>query len=294
MKYSLFKVSNASGSLELTEITDRPLLRTHLDTNDAFILDLPRQVYVWIGKKANLEEKKNGMLFAKQFIQDKGKPKNTRITRLGEEGEDVLFKSFFEGFYPAVKTDYGAELHLDGQTDIEKVATQQRQASKKVLEKLGSEFKMDVMLVKEGKPEPLEKSEWGHFFSDELYIVDLKGKDHRYVVLWMGPKLDPEKYTETAKYLDIVTNYENSSLITRTRIQRNHEDETFLSLFSNSFLIYLGPIQQAEAKLSALKATGGMFRISAPYGECAKCLEQADVKCSNLNSGDVYLVVKEG
>ena len=67
-KYSLFRVSNASGSLELTEITERPLKKEHLDTNDTFILELPKTIYVWIGKHANLEEKKSGMLYAKDFI----------------------------------------------------------------------------------------------------------------------------------------------------------------------------------------------------------------------------------
>lgn len=61
----------------MIEITERPLRRDHLDTNDTFILELPKQIYVWIGKKSNLEEKKNGMLYAKKFIEDKGKPKNT-------------------------------------------------------------------------------------------------------------------------------------------------------------------------------------------------------------------------
>jgi len=53
----------------LTEITERPLKKEHLDTNDTFILELPKTIYVWIGKHANLEEKKSGMLYAKDFIQ---------------------------------------------------------------------------------------------------------------------------------------------------------------------------------------------------------------------------------
>ena len=61
----------------MTEITERPLKRDHLDTGDTYILELSNKIYVWIGKKSNLEEKKNGMKFAKDFIEQKGKPKNT-------------------------------------------------------------------------------------------------------------------------------------------------------------------------------------------------------------------------
>ncbi len=69
MAYSLFQVSNASGHLEINEITERPLRKDHLDTNDTFILELPNKIYVWIGKQSNLEEKKNGMKTAKDFIE---------------------------------------------------------------------------------------------------------------------------------------------------------------------------------------------------------------------------------
>lgn len=87
---------------------------------------------------------------------------------------------------------------------------------------------------------PLDKSEWGHVYSDELYIVDLKGKRHRYVLMWMGPKLDPEEYSYTSKFMDIITNYENSNEITRQRVRKGHEEESLLSLFQQGFIIHLG------------------------------------------------------
>ena len=34
-----------------------------------------------------------------------------------------------------------------------------------------------------------------------------------------------------------------------------------------------------------------MFRIQAPYGDSARAIEQPDIKCSNLNSGDAFLLV---
>jgi len=49
-KYSLYKVSNETGKLQTTEITERPLRVDHLDTNDTFILELDKHIYIWIGK----------------------------------------------------------------------------------------------------------------------------------------------------------------------------------------------------------------------------------------------------
>ena len=135
-QYAFYRISNSSGSLETQEITERPLKKEHLDTNDTIVLELPKQVFVWNGKHANLEEKKSGMLIAKDFIIKRGKPSNTRITRLPEFGEDVLFKSFFNGFYPCLKQNFAKIKGLDESAtattaaDIEKMANQQRQAAK--------------------------------------------------------------------------------------------------------------------------------------------------------------------
>jgi putative hemolysin len=46
--------------------------------------------------------------------------------------------------------------------------------------------------------------------------------------------------------MDIITNYENSNEITRTRVRRGHEEESLLSLFPNGFITHTGkrrPIQ---------------------------------------------------
>lgn len=79
--------------------------------------------------------------------------------------------------------------------------------------------------------------------------------------MWMGPKLNTEEYTNTAKYMDIVTDYENSNLITRQRVRRGHEEESLLSLFPNGFITYIGKRVPINDKLNQIKQNGGMFRI---------------------------------
>lgn len=49
----LFKVSNSSGEMQLTEIEERPLKRAMLDTNDCFILETYDKVVAWVGKAAD-------------------------------------------------------------------------------------------------------------------------------------------------------------------------------------------------------------------------------------------------
>lgn len=277
--FALFKVSDAEGSLQMTEITDRPLKRDHLDTNDCFILDTPQQVYVWIGKAATVEEKRNSVFFARDYIKQKGKPANTKVSRIPEKTEDAYFKSFFDGFYPAVKQDLCQFKGIDPATnsfDIEKMANREKQAAAKLFEKL-EDFSMQVFLVREGQPVEVDQSEWGHFFSNEIYILDLKGRKHRYVLCWMGPKLNAEEVTDTAGFMDIVTNYEHGTHITRARVRKGHEEESLLSLFPNGFLIHQGNHKNVAEKLQEMRAAGAMLRIQAPFGVSAKAIEQENV-----------------
>ena len=106
-KYALFKVSNETGKIQMSEITERPLKKSHLDTNDTFILELNKQVCIWIGKGANTEEKKNALIIGKSFVKKNNKPKGTRVSRIVEGAEDVHFKSFFDDFYPILKRENG-------------------------------------------------------------------------------------------------------------------------------------------------------------------------------------------
>lgn len=97
-----------------------------MDTNDTYILELPKQIYIWIGREANTEEKKNALIIGKSFLKAHNKPKGTRVTRIVEKAEDSLFKSFFDGFYPIIDRPHGGSLgydtSVDGNQDMSKVA----------------------------------------------------------------------------------------------------------------------------------------------------------------------------
>ena len=74
------------------------------------------------------------MKLAKDFFSEKAKPSNTRVTRLVEKGEDVHFKSFFNGFYPCIKQDAGKFKAMKDtattEADLEKMVNKQKQAAK--------------------------------------------------------------------------------------------------------------------------------------------------------------------
>ena len=101
LTYNFYKISDETGKIQTTKIDARPLTVEMLDTNDCFILELNKQVIIWVGRAAKDSEKKNALAIGKGFVKAHNKPKGTRVIRIVEKAEDAHFKSFFNGFYPA-------------------------------------------------------------------------------------------------------------------------------------------------------------------------------------------------
>jgi hypothetical protein len=271
LKYNFFKVSNETGKLLCTEIKERPLTRDMLDTNDTFILELDKHIYIWIGKQANPDEKKNALIIGKSFVKAHEKPKGTRVSRIVENAEDVHFKSFFDGFYPILKVEHGASLGYDtsvtANQDISKVANKKREATEKLLDKLGK-YNVKLFLCKDGKNIELPPEDHGHFFQDNVYAIDVKGEHHRYVIQWFGPRMPSDEVVAHREYLAILTDRVYSPKeITRVSVMQGHEDDTLLTFFPNGFICHDGPYMPLSERIEKIKENGCLYKIQGPFGE---------------------------
>ncbi len=99
----LFKISDASGSLEFTDVSPPggKLNKNLLDGDDVFLLhSIHNKIFLWIGKKANLNEKKEATAHAVKYIETHGLPKNTPVERVSQDTESSTFKSEFTVWEP--------------------------------------------------------------------------------------------------------------------------------------------------------------------------------------------------
>ena len=105
----LYKISDASGSLQIKEVSGMPLTQDMLDNNaiagegDCFVLDTGRSgedawsgIFVWIGKNATKAEKVQSIKSAEEFLAKNGLPKWTKIVRIAEGCETTMFKQYFK------------------------------------------------------------------------------------------------------------------------------------------------------------------------------------------------------
>jgi advillin len=131
--HKLFEIKETNNQVSCTEIKERPMKREMLKSDNVYILETFRQVDIWIGKDADLAEKKNSLAIGKGFVQAHEKPKGTRVYRIVEGTENQLFKSYFDNFVKPL------ELGADDNTNdkIAAVAEKKRIISDNLLSQLG-------------------------------------------------------------------------------------------------------------------------------------------------------------
>lgn len=223
--YRLWHISEDSGAIKCDEVPARPLTKAMLLENDTFILEMYDKIYVWQGRHASTNEKHACMNIANKYRKEWKKPAGTTISRLPQGTEDALFLSYFEGFYANDAEDFGKGKDLDLTTsakqDVSKLANKHMEAAKLVMDKLGSDFTVNVYVLEDNLMKPVkieDPAEHGKFFADNVYVVDVQGKEHRYMIVWQGPKLGGDDFARTAEAMDILCNHELGSDMSRSRI----------------------------------------------------------------------------
>ncbi|CAD6993520.1 unnamed protein product [Ceratitis capitata] len=95
----LYKVSDASGSLEIEQVAEKPLVQEMLSTDDSFILDTGCGIYVWVGRGSTQKEKISAMKVAEHFLESNSYPTWTQVHRVVEDGEPAAFKQYFAAWH---------------------------------------------------------------------------------------------------------------------------------------------------------------------------------------------------
>eukprot|EP00731_Ephydatia_muelleri_P013618 Em0007g928a len=90
----MFRLSDATGKLTLTKL-DNPISKSKLDEKDVFIVDIGKQVFVWIGKETSAAENKNAMSYAHNYLKDTDHPLvPVTCIKSGVKSDDAFNKAF--------------------------------------------------------------------------------------------------------------------------------------------------------------------------------------------------------
>jgi len=94
----LYHLSDASGKMEFKFVSEgNAVKKSQFVSDDVMIFDSGNEVFVWVGKGANAEERKKSLGYAQEYLTKNNRPAWIPITRVCEGGESQTFNNAFNG-----------------------------------------------------------------------------------------------------------------------------------------------------------------------------------------------------
>jgi hypothetical protein len=295
--YILLRVSDASGKLEVTEVGRSPLNKDLLKSEDVFILDADSEIFVWIGKGATAQERKEGMINATKYLSDHKKPTWTPITRVTENAETPLFKSKFkiwpEPLIVKGKASGNVAKVVQQKVDVKALHTQKKPQEEAVVDE--GKGKVDIWRVEGFKLVPVDKSMYGQFFSGDSYIIlytyQVNGKDNWIIYMWQGTFTSIDERGACALLAKQMDD-ERGGAPVQVRLVQNKETNHFLTLFKGSMIVHSGGaasgFKNVKEKEVADEAGSQLYHIRGTNDLNTRAIEVLS-KASSLNSNDVFV-----
>jgi hypothetical protein len=300
---TLYRVSDASGSMQVTECGEKPYKKEHLDTNDAFILDCgPAGIYVWVGRGATKEERAFSMRTGTEFIKQKGYPNHTPVTRVVENGETPDFKEKFAawpeknmllpGQIPKRKRQSMVDRHFS--------AASLHTATERQKETLPDDGKgeLEVWRIENFERAAVPKEQYGHFFGGDSYVMlytYLKNDKKCYIIyFWQGLKSSQDERGASAIHaVNLDDEYGGDPV--QVRVVQNKEPPHFYLVMQQ----FGGMVVHAGGHASGFKNrddkdsydTDGtrLFQVRGTNDWNTRAI-QVEEEAASLNSGDVFIL----
>ncbi|EGD82600.1 scinderin isoform 2 [Salpingoeca rosetta] len=299
---TLYRVSDASGSMQVTPVEEKPYKQEMLDTNDAFILDCgPAGIFVWVGKGATKEERAFSMRTGMDFLKTKGYPHHTPVTRVVEGGETPLFKQNFPGWKEP-------NALLPGQTGIRKKKFIKKQFSAATLHSAGERQKatlpddgtgkLEVWRIENFEMAPVPKEQYGHFYSGDSYVMlytYLRNSKEEYIIyFWQGNKSSQDERGASAKHaVDLDDKYGGAPV--QVRVVQNKEPPHFYLVMKQfgGMVVHEGGHASGWKNVDDKDSydTDGtrLFQVRGTNEWNTRAI-QVDEEPKSLNSGDVFIL----
>eukprot|EP00854_Cymbomonas_tetramitiformis_P008601 gene8601-10213_t len=242
----LYKVSDATGSLTVTEETKRPLDKAMLETEESFILIAGNCLYCWIGKQASAEERRAGIPTSMEFIKSHGLPASTAVQVVKEGTEPPVFRAHFHHWTkPFVPKIGGAAPSVSSSNEALKIRTSSltRRLSIDPTQMVDDgSGKLTIWRIEEMEKVPVAPEQYGHFFAGDSYIVLYvymkEGREQSIVYFWQGRDSSQDEKAASAMLSTSVQAKESTPV--QVRVTQGKEPSHFLQLFKGRMVIHTG------------------------------------------------------
>ncbi|OWM78939.1 hypothetical protein CDL15_Pgr003110 [Punica granatum] len=296
--------SIVDGDLKLVE---GELSKSLLENNRCYLLDCGDEIFVWVGRLTQVDERKAASLSAEEYITSQSRPKSTRITKVIQGYETHAFKSNF-GSWPLGSVNSGAE---EGRGKVAALLKQQGVGLKAlakaapVIEEvpplLEGGGKMEVWRINGSAKTPLPNEEIGKFYSGDCYITLYTyhagdRKEDYFLGCWIGKDSLEEDQKMAARLANTMCNSLKGRPV-QGRVFQGKEPPQFVVLFQ-PMVVLKGGMSSGYKKFIADKG----LTDETYTQECVALIQilgtaihnnvalQVDAVAASLNSNGCFLL----
>ncbi|KAJ4971919.1 hypothetical protein NE237_005018 [Protea cynaroides] len=296
--------SITDGELKMVE---GELSKSMLENNKCYLLDCGAEVFVWVGRVTQVEERKAASHAAEEFITSQNRPKSTCIARVIQGYETHSFKSNFES-WPMGTVTSGAE---EGRGKVAALLKQQGVGLKGIAK--GAPVNEDVppLLESGGKTEvwringsaktPVPKEEVGKFYRGDCYIVlytyhSGDKKEEYFLCCWMGKDGIQDDQIMAARLANTMSNSLKGRPV-QGCIFEGKEPPQFIALFQPLVVLkgglssgYKKNMEEKGSNDETYTADGvALIRLSGTSAHNSKAV-QVDAVAASLSSDECFLL----
>ncbi|KAI9161666.1 hypothetical protein LWI28_019501 [Acer negundo] len=289
------------------KVVEGELSKAMLENNKCYLLDRGSELFVWVGRVTQVEERKAACQAAEEFFASQNRPKSTRITRVIQGYETRAFKSNFDS-WPSGSATPGTE---EGRGKVAALLKQQgvgikgmaksAPTNEEVPPLLEGGGKMEVWCINGSAKTPLPKEDIGKFYCGDCYIVlytyhSGDRKEDYFLCCWIGK----DSIEEDQKMATRLANTMCNSLKGRPvqgRIFQDKEPPQFVALFQ-PMVVLKGGLSSGYKNCIADKGLTdetytadsiALLRISGTFIHNNKAV-QVDAVATSLNSSECFLL----
>ncbi|KAJ1297074.1 hypothetical protein BS78_01G350200 [Paspalum vaginatum] len=301
----IYSINNGQLKLEDTVLT-----KSILENTKCFLLDCGAELFVWVGRVTQVEDRKGATAAVEKFIIKENRPKTTRITQVIQGYENHTFKSKFESW--PVSSTAGSASTEEGRgkvtallkqkgVDVKGISKTSAPVDDEVPPLLDGGGKLEVWCINGDVKVALPKEELGKFYSGDCYVVlytyhSGDKKEEFYLTYWIGKNSVQEDQEMAFQIANTIWNSLKGRPVLG-RIYQGKEPPQFVALFQ-PMVILKGGISSGYKKLVEEKGLAdetycadgiALIRISGTSVHNNKTL-QVDAVPTSLSSTDCFLL----
>ncbi|KAA8517109.1 hypothetical protein F0562_017402 [Nyssa sinensis] len=286
---------------------DGELSKSMLENNKCYLLDCGVEVFVWVGRVTQVEDRKAASQAAEEFVASQNRPKSTRITRVIQGYETHSFKSNFDS-WPSGSAPSAAE---EGRGKVAALLKQQgvgvkgmtkgAPVNEEVPPLLEGGGKIEVWRINGSAKTPVPKEDIGKFYSGDCYIVlytyhSGDKKEDYYLCCWIGKDSIEEEQKMAVRLSTTMCNSLKGRPV-QGRIFQGKEPPQFVAIFQ-PMVVLKGGISSGYKNYVADKGLNdetytadcvALIRISGTSVHNNKAM-QVDAVATSLNSNECFLL----